>query len=63
MKDSQLYLVVGLLICIDIITMLVWQIFDPFFRMTKELEPYVSSRFRIPGSGNDLQERIFIAYM
>ena len=43
MKDSQLYLVVGLLICIDIITMLVWQIFDPFYRQTKELEPYVSN--------------------
>ena len=41
MKDSQLYLVVGLLISIDVITMIVWQIFDPFFRSTKELEAYV----------------------
>jgi gamma-aminobutyric acid type B receptor len=42
MKDSQLYLVVGTLISIDIITMLVWQIMDPFYRQTKELEAYVS---------------------
>ena len=42
MKDSQLYLVVGLFICIDVVTMTAWQIMDPFYRETKELEPYVS---------------------
>ena len=43
MKDSQLYLVVGLLMCIDVVTMTAWQIMDPFYRETKELEPYVST--------------------
>ena len=42
MKDSQLYLVVGMLISIDIITMTLWQVMDPFYRQTKELEAYVS---------------------
>ena len=43
MKDSQLYLVVGLLMCIDVVTMTAWQIMDPFYRETKEREPYVST--------------------
>ena len=43
MKDKQLYLVVGLLMCIDVVTMTAWQIMDPFTRETKELEPYVST--------------------
>ncbi len=42
MKDYQLYLVVGLLVCIDVVTMTTWQVFDPFYRETKQLEPYVS---------------------
>lgn len=42
MKDSQLYLVVGLLMCIDVVTMTAWQLMDPFYRDTKKLEPYVS---------------------
>ena len=42
MKDSQLYFVVGTLVSIDVVTMTAWQIMDPFYRETKELEPYVS---------------------
>ena len=45
MKDSQLYLVVALLVCIDVVTMTAWQIMDPFYRETKELEPYVNMFF------------------
>jgi len=45
MKDYQLYLVVGTFISIDIIIMTVWQIMDPFYRETKELEAYVSFSF------------------
>lgn len=40
MKDSQLYLIVGLLISIDIVTMTTWQILAPFYRYTKKLDPY-----------------------
>ncbi|CAB4069502.1 GABBR [Lepeophtheirus salmonis] len=43
MKDSQLYLVVGTLIFIDVIIMTTWQIVDPFYRDTKELRPYTSN--------------------
>jgi hypothetical protein len=42
MKDSQLFLVVGILLTIDIIIMTTWQVFDPFFRDTYDLRPYVS---------------------
>ena len=42
MKDTQLYLVIGTLACIDLIVMTAWQVFDPFYRETKELAPYVS---------------------
>ena len=42
MKDSQLFLVVGILLTIDIIIMSTWQVFDPFFRDVKNLRPYVS---------------------
>ncbi len=41
MKDSQLYLVVGALVVIDIITLTTWQLLDPFYRMTTKLTPYV----------------------
>ena len=42
MKDSQLFLVVGILLTIDIIIMTTWQVFDPFFRDIQDLRPYVS---------------------
>ena len=41
MKDYQLYLVVGALVVIDIITLTTWQVVDPFYRETKKLRPYV----------------------
>lgn len=41
-KDYQLFMVVGILLAIDIAIMTTWQVTDPFFRMTKHLEPYVS---------------------
>lgn len=41
-KDYQLFMVVGILLAIDIAIMTTWQVADPFFRMTKQLEPYVS---------------------
>jgi hypothetical protein len=42
MKDSQLFLIVGILLTIDIVIMTTWQVFDPFFRDTYDLRPYVS---------------------
>ena len=45
MKDTQLYLIIGIMICVDLIVMTAWQIFDPFYRETKELTPYVSLLF------------------
>ena len=44
MKDYQLYLVVGALVVIDIITLTTWQVVDPFKRDTKKLRPYVSKK-------------------
>jgi gamma-aminobutyric acid type B receptor len=41
-KDYQLFMVVGILLAIDIAIMTTWQVADPFFRMTKQLEPFVS---------------------
>lgn len=41
-KDYQLFMVVGILLAIDIAIMTTWQVADPFFRMTKQMEPYVS---------------------
>ena len=42
MKDTQLYLVIGIMVGVDLVVMTAWQIFDPFYRETKELVPYVS---------------------
>ncbi|XP_037074504.1 gamma-aminobutyric acid type B receptor subunit 2-like, partial [Pollicipes pollicipes] len=39
-KDYQLYIVVGVLLSIDIAIMTTWQILDPFYRETKQLEQY-----------------------
>ena len=42
MKDTQLYLVIGIMASVDLVVMTAWQIFDPFYREIKELSPYVS---------------------
>nr|XP_032524800.1 gamma-aminobutyric acid type B receptor subunit 2 isoform X3 [Danaus plexippus plexippus] len=41
-KDYQLFMVVGVLLCIDLAIMTTWQISDPFYRATKQMEAYVS---------------------
>lgn len=40
-KDYQLFMVVGVLLFIDIVIMTTWQVADPFYRETKQLEAYV----------------------
>lgn len=40
-KDYQLFMVVGVLLAIDIAIITTWQIADPFYRETKQLEPKV----------------------
>lgn len=40
-KDYQLFMVVGVLLAIDLAIMTTWQVADPFYRDTKQLEPYV----------------------
>ena len=42
MKDSQLFLVVAVLLAMDITIMTPWQLADPFYRETRQLKPYVS---------------------
>jgi len=42
-KDYQLFMVVGVLLAIDIAIITTWQIADPFYRETKQLEPLVSA--------------------
>lgn len=42
-KDYQLFMVVGVLLCVDVVIMTTWQIADPFYRETKQGEPYVRS--------------------
>ncbi|GLV37062.1 metabotropic GABA-B receptor subtype 2 [Carabus blaptoides fortunei] len=39
-KDYQLFMVVGVLLFIDLVIMTTWQVADPFYRDTKQLEPY-----------------------
>lgn len=41
-KDYQLFMVVGVLLTIDLAIMTTWQVFDPFYRDTKTMEPRVS---------------------
>lgn len=41
-KDYQLFIVVAVLLSIDIAIMTTWQVTDPFYRDTKQLEPFVS---------------------
>lgn len=43
MQDYQLYLVVGALIFVDVLTLTAWQILDPFYRETRQLQPIVSA--------------------
>ncbi|XP_043500376.1 gamma-aminobutyric acid type B receptor subunit 2 isoform X1 [Polistes fuscatus] len=40
-KDYQLFMVVGVLLFIDLGIMTTWQIADPFYRDTKQMEPYL----------------------
>jgi gamma-aminobutyric acid type B receptor len=42
-KDYQLFMVVGVLLGLDLAIMTTWQIADPFYRDTKQMEPFVSS--------------------
>ena len=42
MKDSQLFLVVGVLFTIDITIMTTWHLADPFYREVQNLKSYVS---------------------
>ena len=42
MKDSQLFLVVGVLLTIDITIMTTWHLADPFYREVQSLKSYVS---------------------
>lgn len=44
-KDYQLFMVVGVLLFIDLVIMTTWQVADPFYRETKQMEPYVSFVF------------------
>ncbi|CAG9796235.1 unnamed protein product [Diatraea saccharalis] len=39
-KDYQLFMVVGVLLVVDLAIMTTWQISDPFYRATKQMEPY-----------------------
>ncbi|XP_011298633.1 gamma-aminobutyric acid type B receptor subunit 2 [Fopius arisanus] len=39
-KDYQLFMVVGVLLIIDLAIMTTWQVADPFYRETKQMEPY-----------------------
>lgn len=38
-------MVVGVLLAIDLAIMTTWQVSDPFYRATKQMDPYVSSDF------------------
>lgn len=40
-KDYQLFMVVGVLLFIDLVIMTTWQVADPFYRDTKQMERYV----------------------
>ncbi|CAB3378686.1 Hypothetical predicted protein [Cloeon dipterum] len=39
-KDYQLFMVVGILLMIDVAIMTTWQVTDPFYRETKQMESY-----------------------
>jgi gamma-aminobutyric acid type B receptor len=42
-------MVVGILLMIDVAIMTTWQVTDPFYRETKKLEPYVSTKQMLIG--------------
>ena len=44
-KDYQLFMVVGILLAIDIAIITTWQVADPFYRDTKQLEPRVRKTY------------------
>jgi hypothetical protein len=46
-KDYQLFMVVGILLMIDVAIMTTWQVTDPFFRETKQMESYVGFKNKI----------------
>jgi len=46
-KDTQLFLMVSILLCIDLGIMFTWQFSDPFYRETKQMERYVSIKHRV----------------
>ena len=43
--DYQLFMVVGVLLFVDLVIMTTWQVADPFYRETKEMDAYVSKTF------------------
>ena len=45
MRDSQLFLVVGVLLCMDITIMTTWQLADPFYREIQNLKAFVSIHY------------------
>jgi hypothetical protein len=47
-KDYQLFMVVGILLMIDVAIMTTWQVTDPFFRETKQMESYVGFKNKFP---------------
>lgn len=52
-------MVVGVLLAIDLAIMTTWQISDPFYRETKQLEPYVSFFFQIKTTYIHIFKNIF----
>ncbi|XP_063854225.1 gamma-aminobutyric acid type B receptor subunit 2-like isoform X1 [Scylla paramamosain] len=40
-KDSQLFMVVLVLLCVDVAIMTTWQVVDPFYRETKKMAPFM----------------------
>jgi hypothetical protein len=46
-KDYQLFMVVGILLMIDVAIMTTWQVTDPFYRETKQMESYVGFKNKI----------------
>ncbi|KAJ3651049.1 hypothetical protein Zmor_017112 [Zophobas morio] len=63
-KDYKLFMVVGVLLFIDLVIMTTWQVADPFYRETKQLEsyPHPSSEdiFIIPENEYCASERMTI---
>ena len=60
MKDSQLFLVVGVLFIIDITIMTTWHLADPFYREVQNLKSYVSIEQIEKSSVFCLMEKTFV---